>query len=80
MLEDRKWSPHCGHGGQLQRLSRVSFGCLGYTQEIGEVESKGETSENVWPHEGSIMCFVAKRSSSPRPCPREIVLPHPQDP
>ena len=77
-LEDCRWSHHCGHGGQLQRLSRVSFGCLGYTQEIGEVESKGETSENVWPHEVSILCFVAKRSSSPSS--EENSLTAPQEP
>ena len=67
MLEDRGWSRHCGHGGQLQRLFGVSFGYLRYTQGVGEIESKGETSENLWPHKGSILCFVAKRSSSPGP-------------
>ena len=42
------------------------------------IQSKGETSENVWPHEVSILCFVAKRSSSPSS--EENSLTAPQEP
>ena len=56
MLEDCGWSCHCGDrgGGQLQRLFGVRLGYVRYTQEIGEIERKGKTSENLWPHKGSM--------------------------